>query len=75
MLTCAKSIEAAMTAGASGDVRRACTELLNSASGFYKVPNCGIRVLAARPLRVREHWATELFGDYDPETMLIRVWM
>ena len=23
----------------------------------------------------RKHWATELFGDYDPETMLIRLWM
>jgi hypothetical protein len=32
-------------------------------------------VLAARPLRVRENWARELFGDYNPETMLIRVWM
>jgi hypothetical protein len=32
-------------------------------------------VLAARPLRVRESWATELFGDYQPRTMLIQVWM
>jgi len=24
---------------------------------------------------VREHWATELFGDYSPETMQIRFWM
>src|SRR6202048_1204929 len=31
--------------------------------------------LRARPLRVRESWSTELFGDYHPETMLIRVWM
>src|SRR5205085_6980176 len=42
---------------------------------FYKVPQCGVRALAARPLRVREGWSTELFGDYAPETMLIRVWM
>ena len=35
----------------------------------------GIRVLAARPLRVREGGSIELFGDYDPETMLIRLWM
>ena len=34
-----------------------------------------VRVLAARPLRVRENWSSELFGDYTPETMLIRVWM
>jgi hypothetical protein len=39
------------------------------------VPRCDIRVLAARPLRVREHSTTELFGDYHPDTMLIRVWM
>jgi hypothetical protein len=32
-------------------------------------------VLAARPFRVREQWTTELFGDYSPETMLIRVWL
>jgi hypothetical protein len=57
------------------DVRRACAEFLDTASKFYEVPDCGIRVLAARPLRVRESWSTELFGDYTPETMLIRVWM
>ena len=44
-------------------------------SGFYGVPVYGIRVLAARPLRLRENWATELFGNYDPSTRLIPVWM
>jgi len=71
----AKSIESAMKAGTSADVRRACAEFLDATSEFYKVPPCGARVLAARPLRVRESWSTELFGDYAPETMLIRVWM
>lgn len=70
-----KSIESAMKSGAGTDVRRACTEFLHAASNFYKVPDCGIRVPAARPVRVRENWATELFGDYSPETMLIRLWM
>jgi len=46
------------------DVRRACAEFLATAADFYKVPKCGIRVLAARPLRVRESWSIELFGDY-----------
>jgi hypothetical protein len=64
-----------MKAGISADVRRACAELLAETSGFYGTPICGVRVLAARPLRVREHWATELFGDYNPQTMLIRLWM
>ena len=75
LLKTTKSIESVMKAGTTVAVRRACAEFLDVASNFYKVPDCGIRVLAARPLRVREHWATELFGDYSPEPMLIRVWM
>ena len=73
--TIANSIESAMKTGTSAAVRRACSEFLATISKFYKVPRCGIRVLAARPLRVGEHWSSELFGDYSPETMLIRVWM
>jgi hypothetical protein len=34
-----------------------------------------VRVLAARPLRVREYSTHELFGDYHPDQALIRVWM
>ena len=75
LLTVAKSVESAMKVGESADVRRACAEFLAATSDFYGVPSCAVRVLAARPLRVRENWATELFGDYTPETMLIRVWM
>jgi hypothetical protein len=71
----AKVLESAMKAGVTAGVRKACAEFLAIASDFYKVPRCGIRVLSARPLRVRESWTTELFGDYQPETMLIRVWM
>jgi hypothetical protein len=73
--TIAKSIESAMQTGKTADVRRACAEFLEQSSEFYKVPKCGVRVLAARPLRVRESWTTELFGDYDPATMAIRLWM
>ena len=48
----------------------------DAAADFYGVERPGIRVLAARPLRVREGgWASELFGDYSPETLQIRVWM
>ena len=64
-----------MKAGKTVDVRRACAEFLAETSRFYQTPSCGIRVLAARPLRAREHWVMELFGDYHPETMLIRLWM
>jgi hypothetical protein len=75
LLTVAKSIESAMKAGKNANVPRACAEFLAASSNFYMVPACTVRVLAARPLRVREYWATELFGDYNPDTTLIRVWM
>src|SRR2546428_9342976 len=75
LLAIANSIESSMKEGENADVRNACAEFLAATSEFYRTPNCNVRVLAARPLRVRENWATELFGDYNPETMLIRVWM
>src|SRR5512140_2825719 len=64
-----------MKAGSIPGVRTACTEFLQVASDFYTVPTCGIRVLAARPLRTREHGTFALFGDYTPDSILIRVWM
>ncbi len=57
LLAVANSIDSAMKSGPTADVRRACAEFLDTASDFYKVPTCGLRVLAARPLRVRENWA------------------
>lgn len=70
-----EAIESAMKSGNGADVRRACAEFLRIAAEFYKVPACDIRVLAARPLRVRRNCTTELFGDYHPDTMMVRVWM
>jgi hypothetical protein len=70
-----KSIEEAMQTVKAANVRRPCAEFLERAAGFYGVPPCSVRVLAARPLKVREQWTTELFGDYDPQTMIIRLWM
>jgi hypothetical protein len=72
----AGSIDSAMQGGTNAQVRQACTELMAAAAELYQVEKPGVRVLAARPLRVREGgWATELFGDYSPEPKLIRVWM
>jgi hypothetical protein len=72
----AQAIEAAMKSQQPVAVRQACAEFLEAAAEFYGVRRPAVRVLAARPVRVREGgWATELFGDYDPETGLICVWM
>src|SRR5512133_3868441 len=70
-----KAIKAAMETGKTADVRLACADFLAEVSQFYRVPPCGIRVLAARPLTVREYWTSELFGDYNIGTMVIRLWM
>lgn len=75
LVTIAKSIESAMKSDSMTAVGKECADFLTTASTFYKVKNCGVKVLAARPLRVRENYSTELFGDYDPTTMVIRVWM
>jgi hypothetical protein len=74
LVTIANSIDAAMREATAGKVQRACSEFLGTASDFYGVPECSVRVLAARPLRVREYSTTELFGDYRPDTLVIRVW-
>jgi hypothetical protein len=71
----AGALEAAMQAEAVEEVKRSCSEFLGVASDFYGVPVCPIHILAARPLRVRERATIELFGDYQPGTKLIRVWM
>jgi hypothetical protein len=71
----AKAIESVMENESPAAIRQACLEFLTIASDFYHVPRSGVRVLRARPLRVREGgWASELFGDYAPTTKLIRIW-
>ncbi len=74
-LEIAKRLDSAMKSDRIADVRSACTEFLATASDFYEVPTCTVRVLTARPLRTRERGTFELFGDYTPDSMLIRVWM
>jgi hypothetical protein len=74
--TRAKAIETVMGTGKPAAVVYACREFLAVASDFYKIPRPELRVLAARPLRVREGgWSMELFGDYNPSTTVIRIWM
>ena len=72
----ANSLASALEAGTAADLRRVCAGYLNVAADFYGVERPEVRVLAARPLRTREGGGTsELYGDYSPESHLIRVWM
>lgn len=72
----AQRIQPAIEGGARGELKNACSAFLAAASTFYKVREPEVSILSVRPLRVREAgWTTELFGDYSPDRMLIRVWM
>ena len=71
----ARAIQAALQTDDRKAVQAACAAFLASAARFYDVAAPGVKVLASRPLRVREGYQTELFGDYDPSTAQIRVWM
>ena len=74
--TFATAIDSAMKCEKGVAVRHACAEFLTVVSLFHKVHAPQVRILAARPLRVREGgWAIELFGDYTPETAVIRIWI
>jgi hypothetical protein len=70
----AYKIESAMGDGSPAAIRVASAEFLSAAADFYKVRPPEVRALAARPLRVRESSTTELFGDYTPGTLVIRIW-
>ncbi len=75
-VTGARCIEKALASEEVSPVRKACIAFLASAAEFYGVAVPQVRVLRARPIRVREGgWGTELFGDYRFDEKLIRVWM
>jgi hypothetical protein len=74
LLLLAHSIESLMENGKPAAVQSACAEFMAAASNFYGISKPTVRALAARPIRVREGWSTELFGDYTPSTAAIRIW-
>jgi hypothetical protein len=61
-----RRVEAAMKTENMKDVRQVSDDFIGTASDFYQVPQCSIRVLAARPLRVREHSTTETLRRLSP---------
>src|SRR4029077_8190224 len=68
-------IESAMAQGASTDVRRSCDAFLATVADFYKVPHCGIKVLAARPLRVRKYPTSDVAGVFQPSNLRLHLWI
>lgn len=73
--TIALRVKKALADANKKELQIACKDLLDALSAAYNVKPPGIKVLAARPLKVTDNWVTETFGDYDPETTQIRLWM
>jgi len=73
----AAGIEHALASEDSKALRLDSAEFLAIAANFYYVSVPDIRVRSARPIRVWESGRvqSELFGDYNIETAVIRVWM
>ncbi len=71
-----RSLAAAVESGSTVDVRLACAEVLAPLAAFFAVEPPPVAVLGVRPHHVREGVTTyQLYGDYDPETYQIRVWL
>ena len=71
----ARAIEEALTDESRAACARACTAFVEEAARIFDIPPPEIKVLAARPQRVYSDGTVELYGDYNPETQRLRVWM
>jgi len=71
----ALKIKAALAAEKQKELQAACKELLETLAAAYNIAPPTIKILATRPRKVTESWVYETFGDYDPETTQIRLWM
>lgn len=73
--TQALKVKEALAADDKKLLQAACKELLETLATAYGVASPKIKVLASRPQKVTDNWVYETFGDYDPETTQIRLWM
>lgn len=73
--TQARLLEAALSNDSRTEVKKTTSALATTLAAAFNVAAPSVRILGARPLEVTETSADELFGDYDLETALIRLWM
>ncbi len=71
----ATELKAALASENRAEVQAVSKAILSELAAFYGVDAPAIKVLNVRPRKVTEEWVQELFGDYDPETQKIRLWM
>jgi hypothetical protein len=71
----AKDLEAAMTSEDRKKIQSICNVIAKHVSESFDVQSPKVRVLGLRPLEEGDRQVDELFGDYDLEIKLIRLWM
>jgi hypothetical protein len=72
---CAGRLKEALAEEAKAEVQAMSNAIMQELADWYKVQAPPVKVLNVRPRKVTENWVSELFGDYDPETEKIRLWM
>ena len=71
----AAALKEALASENRKEVQTLCVAMARELAAFYEVAPPPVKILNVRPKKVSEGWMTELFGDYDTETTLIRLWM
>lgn len=71
----ARQMETALARESRREVQLASNALTTAVATAFRVPAPPVKVLGARPRHVTESSAYETFGDYDPTTTQIRLWM
>jgi hypothetical protein len=71
----AKRLERALAEEDRKGVQSAANDIAKIFAESFEIPDSPIKVLGVRPRKVTETSVYETFGDYDTETMKIRLWM
>ena len=68
-------LEVAMKAENRREIERLCNAIASYVSESFAIAAPKVKILGARPLKVKRYEADELYADYDFETAKIRLWM
>ncbi len=71
----AKQMEEALASENKREVQAAANAIGKEFAALFQIPISPVKVLGVRPRKVTEKSVYETFGDYDTETMKIRLWM
>lgn len=71
----ARDLEAALASENRREVQLAANAIADVFASSFGIPCSAVKVLGVRPRKVTEKSVYETYGDYDTETMKIRLWM